>query len=293
MDYESMLMTMVNNHLTSRVTKAQQVQQHEDRSMPNSTRRAFESRMQTDAAVYRVAAQNMEDGRDMVKVAQTGVCDIKSQLQCVEKILIDCATQESMTIGEYEEANRGLVKRFEEIEKLAKNTSFNGMNLMDGSLGNGSNGNNLNLPGVSELQSGYSQREQEFMNLLDPNVQYVDNVSIGQNTNGQNCMDLSSTTLTSILSIDVSSGDPDLAQVSAQTALGRVKKYLAGIAGLEAQYSYDIKSLDNLSMLFEEQADIFAEVGKRSSAFDKPTMSQNDILSQLLTSNSSILSGTT
>ena len=291
MDYESMLMTMVNNHLTSRVTKAQQVQQHEDRSMPNSTRRAFESRMQTDAAVYRVAAQNMEDGRDMVEVAQTGVSGIKSQLQCVEKILTDVATQDSMTLDEYKEANKGLAKRFEEIQKLVKNTSFNGMNLLDGSLGNSSN--NLNLYSVVELQSGYSQREQKFMNLLDSSI-------TTPYDNGDQSMNLSfnrlfvgdpSNNISPVFAIDTSS--VTTAKSTAQTALTNVKKYIEGIAGLEAQYSYDIKSLDNLSMLFEEQADIFAEAGKRSSAFDKPSMSQNDILSQLLASNSSILSGTT
>ena len=288
MDYEAIIMGMLNSQLTSQVTKAQQAQQREDFGVPNSTRRPFESRMKTEAAVYRVAAQNMEDGSAMVHMAQTGVTAIKSQFKCVEKILTDAAAQDSMTIDSYNEINNTLAKRFEEIEKLARNTTFNGMSLLDGTAGNG---------GVVILQAGCSKREQKFMNLVDSNLSSGDyinsDVSIGQNT-----MDLTASTLTSLLSVNISSNDADQAQASAQDALKRVKKYIEGIAGLEAQYSYDIKSLDNLGLLFEEQADIFEDAAKRasdsgSSSADPSTMSRSEILSQLLATNPSILSGTT
>ena len=98
-------------------------------------------------------------------------------------------------------------------------------------------------------------------------------------------MDLSATTLNNLLKINTSQG-----QVSAKQNLQRVKRYIDNIAGLEAQYSYDYKSLDNLSLLFEEQADIFAKAAKQSTAFNSPTLSQNEILSKLLSTDSSIIS---
>ena len=299
MDYEAIIMGMLNSQLTSQVTKAQQAQQREDFGVPNSTRRPFESRMKTEAAVYRVAAQNMEDGSAMVHMAQTGVTAIKSQLKDVEEILTDASAQDSMTIDDYKEVNKTLAKRFEEIEKIAQNTTFNGMSLLDGTAGNN---------GVVTLQAGCSPRNQKFMNLLDG--------SGSAYSAGNQSMDLSfdtlfgNSTLTiattpppstpqriGFLAIDTSS-DAATANTSAQNALKLVKKYIEGIAGLEAQYSYDIKSLDNLGLLFEEQADIFEDAAKRasdsgSSSADPSTMSRSEILSQLLATNPSILSGTT
>ncbi|MBQ7585949.1 MAG: hypothetical protein IJU40_06865 [Desulfovibrionaceae bacterium] len=271
MDYESLLMGLVNSRLTKEVNNAKQVQEREDRRMPNSTRRAFESRMRSDAAVARVAAQNMEDGMAMVNIAQTNVTAIKSQFQEMQKILTECADQDSMTQENYASADQGLLECMKEIERLAKNASFNGMNLMDGSAGTN---------GVVQLQAGYSQRDQKFMNLLDGS----NNVWNQSN----NSMDLRKSSLSNDLCIS-SAADP---QAAAQNSLNKINKYIDVIAGLEAQYSYDFKSLNNLSMLFEEQADIFTEAADRSS--NSSTLSRSAILSQLLNaSNSSILSGNT
>ncbi|MBQ7738906.1 MAG: hypothetical protein IJT59_04570 [Desulfovibrionaceae bacterium] len=271
MDYESILMGMINSRLTSQVNKAQQAQERESRGMPNSTRRAFESRMKTDAGVYRVAAQNMEDGKAMVNVAQTTTTAIKSQLQEVRKILTDASVQDSLTSDEYTNIKQGLLERFKEIENLATNASFNGMKLMDGSAGTN---------GTVELQAGYTSRDQNFMNLLDG--------SSNAYQAGATSMDLSEANLTNQLGQITD-------QASAQTALARVNKFIDGISALETRYSNDYKALDNWSMLFEEQADIFDKAGERSAAFDKQTstLSQTDILSQLLSNDSSILSGTT
>ena len=298
MDYESILMGMINSRLTNQVNKSKQYQEREDRSMPNSTRRAFESRMKTDAAVYRVAAQNMEDAKAMVNVAQTTTTAIKSQFQEVQKILTEAATQDSRTIDDYREMNKSLIECFSEIERLATNASFNGMKLMDGTTGNGQGSAGQGVTVV--LQAGGSTRNQNFMNLLD-----------GSGTNytpGNPSMDLSVSNLVGTASTNATDGGIDYsgsgslmidtsgtaanAQASAQTALDLVEKYIDGITGLEAQYSYDYKSLDNLSILFEEQADIFEEAGQRSSAFDSPNLTTSEILSQLV-NNPSILSGTT
>ncbi|MCR4667183.1 MAG: hypothetical protein K5657_07805 [Desulfovibrio sp.] len=267
MDYESLLMGVVNARLAKQVNKSSALSNQEDRSMPNSSRRAFESRMKSDAAVARMASQNMEDGKSMVNVAQTTATAIKSQLQSMQKILKDCAYSDSFTSTLMQSANESIGEHIDEIIRLAGNATFNGMSLMDGSLGDN---------GTIQLQAGNSAREQHFTNLLDDSL--TDDVLGSNSMNMQN------------LATELAFTDQD----GARAALGKIEKIIERMQGLEAQYSYDYTSLDNLSLLFEEQADIFDETRKRSEASTTKTSatSSTDILSELLqSSSSSILSG--
>ena len=276
MDFESLLMGVLNNRLTNLVANSSDSGEKESRGVPDSTRRAFESRMKADARVARMAAQNMEDGKSMVNVAQTNVTAIKSQLQSIQELLTNAAYSDSFSNINLADIKTAIGEHSAEIERLARNASFNGMNLFDGSLPNpdGSSGTNNN---TVILQAGESQREQHFMILLD---------GFGIVDSGGS-MDLSKATL-----------DSDLAQFTTQAdakaALERIDKYIDRIRGLEAQYSYDYRSLDNLSLLFEEQADIYDDTWERSASTKGTSTSTNNasILSELLSSSSSsILNG--
>ncbi|MBQ7606468.1 MAG: hypothetical protein IJU76_00550 [Desulfovibrionaceae bacterium] len=276
MDFESLLMGVLNNRLTNLVANSSDTGEKESRGVPDSTRRAFESRMKADARVARMAAQNMEDGKSMVNVAQTNVTAIKSQLQSIQELLTNAAYSDSFSNINLADIKTAIGEHSAEIERLARNASFNGMNLFDGSLPNpdGSSGTNNN---TVILQAGESQREQHFMILLD---------GFGIVDSGGS-MDLSKATL-----------DSDLAQFTTQAdakaALERIDKYIDRIRGLEAQYSYDYRSLDNLSLLFEEQADIYDDTWERSASTKGTSTSTNNasILSELLSSSSSsILNG--
>ena len=269
MNYEALLMGVLNSKLTKQVNQAAQSADREDRSMPNSTRRAFESRMKGDADVARMASQNMEDGKAMVNVAQTNATAIKSQLQAIQEILTDCAYTDSFSANVLSSAGQSSGEHIDEILRLAGEASFNGMHLMDGTAGNN---------GTVELQAGNSVREQKFMNLLDGSLTGV---------LGSHSMNLN------LLSQELAFTD----QTSAKAALANVEKYIERMQGLESQYSYDYKSLDNLSLLFEEQADIYDQARERSSSSTSSgsaSTSSSSILSELLTSSgSSILSGST
>ncbi len=276
MDFESLLMGVLNNRLSNVVTNSTTGTQTESRGCPDSTRRAFESRMKADATVARMAAQNMEDGKSMVNVAQTNVTAIKSQLQSIQELLSNCAYTDSFSAINLEDIQTSIKEHTAEIERLAKNASFNGMHLFDGSLPNldGSTGTNNN---TVILQAGESQREQHFRVLLDGSGVVDSGTS----------MDLSEATLNSDLSQFTT-------QTEAKAALDRIETYIARMQGLESQYSYDYRSLDNLSLLFEEQADIYDETWERSSSSNSTSTSTNNssVLSELLSSSgSSILSG--
>ena len=281
-----MLMNMINNRLTQKVNKASQVQERERRDVPNSTRRAFESQMKTDAAVARVASQNMEDAKAMVNIAQTNTTAIKSQLQKIQEILTDCAKSNFMDSNDYNSAKNTMRDHMAEIERIATNATFNGIHLMDGTtvtaqggIGRASSGS----AGEVELQAGNSQIHQNLINLLDSRLSDV----LGLNVGSEN-MDLHANRLdTDLLSFTDASG--------AQASLDKINTYIDRIGAIEGQYSYNYKSLDNMSILFEEQADIFeATANRHSLSQNASSLSQSEILSQLLAqNNSSILQGST
>lgn len=274
MDLESLLLGFINSDLTTKAVTTNQNSQRESRGMENSTRRAFDSRMETDAATSRMAAQNMDDAKVMVNVAQTNATAIKSQLQSMQKVLTDAAANTSATSSDYDAWNAQMDVFAEEIVRLAENASFNGQKLMDGSAGKDGNG-------VVVLQAGNSTRDQKFVNLLD--------ADLGTDVLGANSMNVQN--IAQALHISNAS--------EAQTALKTVGDYISRLESVEAQYSYDYKSLDNLSILFEEQADIFdAARADSSTGTTSGTSSQTSgsssasYLDQLLavSSGSSILS---
>ncbi|MBQ7618461.1 MAG: hypothetical protein IJS50_06265 [Desulfovibrio sp.] len=264
MDLESLLTGMINSRLTKKAYTAMQASEREDRGMPDSTRRAFLSRMKSDSAVARMASQNMEDAKAMVQVAQDDITAIKSQFQEIQKALIECRDTDGLTSEQVAGYNSIIANHQEEIKKLVAGSSFNGMSLM---------AENSSNDIVFKLQAGNSEREQKFVNLTNNSLATSDYIDSANNINVTN------------LNITLGSSY----QAEANTALDDVNKCIDILTGLEGRYSGDIKSLDNLRLLFEDQADIFEDAAKRSSTESTPT---STILSELMSSgSSSILSG--
>ena len=268
MDMEALLLGIVNANLAKKAVASSQAER-EDRSMPESTRRPFESRMRADAAMARMAAQNMEDAKVMVNVAQTGVTAIKSQLQAIQEILTDCAHTDGLSAEHLSGASASVAEHIDEILRLAGDTAFNGMSLLDGQNS------------VVQIQAGNSVRKQQFANLLDSSLSTV----LDPNSSNMNL---------NRLSTELAFND----QAGAQTALNKIGDYIARMQNLEAQYAYDYKSLGNMSILFDEQADILDNAQKSTSRTTNTAAapeSDSDYLQQILASlgNASIISNAT
>lgn len=273
MDLEAMLLGLTQARLTQQALTAASSAGREDRGMPNSTRRPFESRMAMDAATARAAAQNMEDGKAMVHTAQTFATTIRDHFKSIQEILQDCAYRDNLDQDFIAGANDSVKTHLEEIQRLAANAEFNGLKLMDGSAGNG---------GVVQLQAGNSPRDQKLVNFLNSALSPADADGV-IGTDGS--MNLDAATTGGALSF--------ANQADAAAALAKVGKYIDHVRAIEAQYSYDYKSLDNLSLLFEEQADIFDDVIKRDQA--APAAGNASYLQTLLEEfgSASILSSST
>ena len=241
MDLENLLLGFINSDLTTKAVTANQSAQRESRGMADSTRRAFDGRMEADAATARVAAQNMDDGKAMVNVAQTYTTAMKSQLQGMQKVLTDAAANTGASSLDYDGWNAQMQVYADEIVRLAEHADFNGIKLMDGSAGQDGGG-------VVVLQAGNSQRDQKLVNMLDTRL-------TGTTVLGAGTMNVNN--IAAALHISNAA--------EAQAALTAVGDYIARMEQTEAQYSYDYKSLENLSILFEEQADIFDTARQNAS----------------------------
>lgn len=230
-DMSAMISGMMNSKLTAGIPNSSE---RESRGMPNSTRRAFESAMRADAAVSRMAALNMRDATAFVETAQSSTTLIKSYLTEMRKITIDAAEYSDQSPERYEGYTDQLKKYAEQIVALSGSTNLNGFSLLNGSVG---------TDGVMQLQAGSSSIDQKFTNML--------------NTHGGG---------TNVLGAN---GEIDMGQLAhddnvKMDGLGDVQgvqdmldRLIATTQAVEAQYSYDIKSLENLSTMFESQADIF------------------------------------
>lgn len=207
--------------------------QRESRGMPDSTRRAFDSRMRSDAGLAMQGSQNIKDAVSMVSTAQTGMTAIKQMLKDMQKLATEAAASSDQLSPEYYESVQKQLQTYaDNIVKQVNSTSFNGFQLLNGSAG-------MNNDGIIQLQAGNSALNQVFVNMVDGtvNTDVVDGAGKINMNNLKGFMNISSS-------------------ADAKDALSLVENVLDRVTSVEAQYTYDIKSLNNLSTLLEAQADI-------------------------------------
>lgn len=202
------------------------------RYAPDSTRRAFDAQMQADTGVFRQSSQNMKDAMAMVTVAQSGVTTIKHHLTEMHKIATEMATLDGMSDEQYASYSKILEEHSGFVTSLAENIEFNGMQLLNGSAG-------MNDDGVVVLQGGGHSMNQVFTNLLDAESAGV----LGDS---------------GTMNLNALAGETNIAnKAEAQALVEKLGSYIDRVAGIEADYTFDIRSLENLSVLYENQADIF------------------------------------
>ncbi|MCR5562734.1 MAG: hypothetical protein K6F46_05085, partial [Desulfovibrio sp.] len=222
MDMEALVLGLMNARLIEKTLSHEAVAERESVFMEDSTRRAFDSRMKGDACVSRQAARNMLDAQAMVDVAQTATAAIKKQLQGIVDTL-------EGSDEEFPDKPGKITAYLTEILRLAENTEFNGMKLMNGSAGTN---------GTVEIQAGNSEKELSFMNLLDTHL--TDSVL------GESSMNLGN------LFTVIFDNDDDTENVTIKgTALASVERILGAVSTLDRRYAYESGSLGNLAQMFE------------------------------------------
>lgn len=233
-------------------------------AVPDSTRRAFTSRMNVDSRVAIQGAQNMEDAAALVSQAQSNVTAIKDKLQEMQKIATEAATKDGLEPSTFASMQENLKKIARDIVAIAKNSSFNGISLLDGKAG-------LNEDGVIQLQAGNSARDQVLTNFLDSNVAAGTVVDGTGNINMENLEDL----------MNVSN------RATGQAALNLIKDVYARVLSVESQYSYDVKSLNNMSTLLKGQSDILETAKKNHAEAEEKGQDGNNALMNFLSGSDS------
>lgn len=233
-------------------------------AVPDSTRRAFTSRMNVDSRVALQGAQNMDDAAALVSQAQSNVTAIKDKLQEMQKIANEAATKDGLEPSTFASMQENLKKIARDIVAIAKNSSFNGISLLDGKAG-------LNEDGVIQLQAGNSARDQVLTNFLDSNVAAGTVVDGTGNINMENLEDL----------MNVSN------RATGQAALNLIKDVYARVLSVESQYSYDIKSLNNMSTLLKGQSDILEAAKKNHAEAEDKGQDGNNALMNFLSGSDS------
>lgn len=241
-------------------------------AMPDSTRRPFISRMRLDSRVALQGAQNMEDAASMVTIAQSDTTAIKDKLNDMLAKAVEGASSDSLSASEYAMIQDGLKSLAKDIVGIAKSSRFNGINLMDGSATVGTNGK-------IQLQAGNSSKDQALINMLDTGVANGSVIGTDGNLNFNNLSDL--------LGGDWKVTD----QASAAKLRDNLQEIVYRIEGVEAQYSYDIKSLKNTSLLLQNQADILDTVQKNHSAASGNDKEAKDAASASSSALSDLLGG--
>lgn len=271
LELSSLMQDVMNSKIATLLYESMGTQQAESRRMPDSTRRAFLSRMRSDAVVSRQGAQNMEDASAMVTTAQTGVTAIKQMLTDMRRIAIDVVTYAStLTTEQFASYTAQLQDYVTRMVGTADSTQFNSFKLLNGTAG-------MNRDGVFQLQAGNSSVQEVLVNMLNSAVPAGQVLDSNGNINLRNMSTL--VTMTDA--------------TTAQSTLDLVSKVFEYVSLVEARYGNDIRSLDNLKVLLEGQADIFDNVQtyhEGSNQTAAPT-SYLDLLMNSGLVNGTILSG--
>ncbi len=262
MDISNLLTQVLNSRISALMLNDMTVANTEDRSVPYSTRLAFDSRMRSDAGQFNQSSQNMRDAAAMVEVAQSGVTAIKNELSGMYKLLSEMAGSTELSAEQYESYSLSLKQQAEIAVGLANGVEFNGMTLLNGTAG-------MNSDGTVVLQAGGNQMDQVFYNLVNSDIAGNEVLGNDGSMNLTNLID--KTTITSI--------------EEAEKFHAEMTTYIDRLGGMEADYSYDIKSLNSLAVLFDNQADIYnntVQYRSEGNGSSSAATNNNNILSEIL-----------
>ncbi len=273
MDMTSLLSQVMESRIASMMYSELSANERVVRDAPYSTRLAFDSRMRSDASQLNQSSQNMLDAANMVTAAQSGVTGIKNQMIEMFDIVQNMVVKDNLTAEEYNNYSQMLQNQIDVMTNTANGTTFNGMSLLNGTAG-------MKGDGTVVLQAGGLPMDQVFFNLL--------NTDLGTEVVGvDGSMNLSALSD----KINITSVDEAIAFSDA------LEGYITRLGSMESDYSFDIKSLNSLSTLYQGQADTFENTIQYREEGNGSNSASSEIISSYMqellagSGNGSIFSG--
>ncbi|MBB5417194.1 flagellin [Paraburkholderia atlantica] len=96
---------------------------------------AISNIMQTQINGLNQGVSNSNDGTSMVQTASSGLASLTSSLQRIRQLATQAANG-SMTSDDRAALQKEVAQQISEVNRIASQTTYNGMNLLNGSLGN-------------------------------------------------------------------------------------------------------------------------------------------------------------
>ncbi|MBB5400577.1 flagellin [Paraburkholderia youngii] len=96
---------------------------------------AISNIMQTQINGLNQGVSNSNDGTSMVQTASSGLASLTNSLQRIRQLATQSANG-SMTNDDRAALQKEVAQQISEVNRIASQTTFNGMNLLDGTLGN-------------------------------------------------------------------------------------------------------------------------------------------------------------
>jgi len=96
---------------------------------------AISNIMQTQINGLSQGVSNANNGVSMVQTASSGLSSLTSSLQTIRQLAVQ-ASDGSMTDSDRAALQQEVSQQIQEVNRIASQTTFNGMNILDGSLGN-------------------------------------------------------------------------------------------------------------------------------------------------------------
>ncbi|HET8701490.1 MAG TPA: flagellin, partial [Nitrococcus sp.] len=136
------------------------------------------------------AARNANDGISLAQTAEGALSEINNNLQRIRELAVQSANSTN-SASDRAALNQEVAQRIAEIDRIASQTAFNGLKVLDGSFGN------------SQFQVGANAGETISVNLS----QGVKASQIGQIANGTSTQEVDTNALSGSGTVQVGSGD--------------------------------------------------------------------------------------
>lgn len=174
---------------------------------------------------YEVAQRNLGDGVSLVRTAEAGLSSIQTELQEIRALVVD-ANDDTLGDNEKQAIQNEIDSRLDNIDSIAGGSSFNGINLLDGSAGSIS------------IQTGTNSTDTDSVDLSG-NFDTASSASAG-NINEDNVGGSAGEALNNI---DVVSGDLDDILAGLDNAIDNVSAAQSSMGAKESSFNSQMEAL--------------------------------------------------
>lgn len=207
---------------------------------------AISERMRSQIRSYGVAGRNVQDGISLVQTAEGALAEVSNILGRMRELAVQSANG-TLSNADKDTLGSEFTQLQEEVDRIAQNAEFNGVNLLD------------NAGGTMAIQVGIDAGDTITINLAD-----MQNAALGIDA-----LDISST------------GNPNAALAALDTAQDTVNDFRGTMGAFQNRLQSTLASIQNST---ENLSAAESRIRDVDVAFETADLTRNTILQQAATS---------